>query len=199
MRKMLKISIAVAMVMSIGSAQAEEGFTVLSNVKVNGEIRARYENIEQDNRTPSANAITNRFKIGINADLLGTNWISGYGEMTNVASANNNYNDLNDDNGIEANSVVVDPAQTHLTQGYIDAKMGKTLVRAGRQMVNLDNQRFIGAVDWRQMPQTFDAVVLVNDDIQNLNLIAAKVTGVNTVKFNQTNVETNSGILHAAY
>ena len=29
--------------------------------------------------------------------------------------------------------------------------------KVGRQVINLDNQRFVGAVNWRQMPQTFDA------------------------------------------
>ena len=35
--------------------------------------------------------------------------------------------------------------------------LAKTIVTVGRQRINLDDQRFVGAVGWRQNEQTFDA------------------------------------------
>ena len=182
MIKIIRISLATAMLIGVSSvsAQAADGIDLVNNVKVKGEIRPRYEMVDQDNATPNANAFTNRLTIGASADLGGTDWLSAYAEMTNVSSLNDNYRDLANNNGAN-HSIVADPDQTRLTQSYIDVKLDKTLIRVGRQMINLDNQRFVGAVAWRQMPQTFDAYLITNNSIKDLNLAAAYVTGVNTI------------------
>ncbi|MCW8895553.1 alginate export family protein [Sulfurimonas sp.] len=202
MRKMLKMSIAAAMVMGIGSVSAQaDGIDIVSNVKVKGEIRARFENVEDSgtvatDATGDANAFTNRLTIGASGDLFGTDWLSAYVEMTNVSALNNNYNDgvTNPNN----KSTVVDPKQTRLTQAYIDAKYGKTNVRIGRQMINLDNQRFVGAVGWRQMFQTFNAVTVTNSDVENLNLFASYITDRNTVAYEGT-ADSRDLLLNAKY
>jgi hypothetical protein len=57
--------------------------------------------------------------------------------------------------------VVADPTGTEINQAYIDlATPNEIKVRFGRQRIVLDNQRFIGAVGWRQNEQTYDAVSL---------------------------------------
>ncbi len=53
--------------------------------------------------------------------------------------------------------VVADPEGTEINQAYLEAGDGKTEVRIGRQRINLDDQRFIGGVGWRQNEQTYDA------------------------------------------
>lgn len=201
---MIKMSMAAVMVVGIGAVSAQaEGTDILTNIKAKGQVRARYEMVDAEQsptNTPNANAITNRLTLGVSADLLGTNWLSAYAEMTDVRALNNNYNDGYADNGNENNDAVVDPEQTRLTQAYIDMKYGKTTLRVGRQAVNLDNQRFIGSVDWRQMPQTFDAYALIDNTIQNLVLVAAYVTQVNTVKAGTANqLDTDSVVLNASY
>lgn len=182
MKKIVKMSIAAAMMMSVSSvsASAADGMDLVSNVKVKGEIRPRYEMVDQDNATPNANAFTNRLTIGASADLGGTDWLSAYAEMTNVSSLNDNYRDLAKNNALN-HSIVADPEQTRLTQSYINVKLDKTLLRVGRQVINLDNQRFIGSVNWRQMPQTVDAYLLKNNSVKGLDLSAAYITQVNTI------------------
>lgn len=200
MNNLIKVSLATAVMMSLCSvsAQAEDGVSIVENVKVKGEIRPRYEMVDQDNALSNANALTNRLVLGVNADLFGTQWLLGYAEMTDVHSLNNNYNSTN--NGQIGHSVVVDPEQTRLTQAYLDFRYKKTLFRAGRQMVNLDNQRFVGAVGWRQMPQTFNAYALVDNTVENLNLMAAYVTEVNTIKAGAADsAKTESVLLNAKY
>lgn len=198
---MVKMSMAAVMMMGIGSVSAQaEGVDILSNIKAKGEIRARYEMVDQEDTAnkANANAFTNRLTIGVSADLLGTDWLSAYAEMTDVRALNNNYNDNYAGNGNEENDKVVDPEQTRLTQAYVDIKLGKPNLRIGRQMINLDNQRFVGAVGWRQMFQTFDAYTLTCSGIENLNVFASYVTQVNGIGYDQT-TDTRTLLLNGSY
>jgi len=207
MKKIVKLSVATAMLMGIGavSAQAADGVSVLDNVYAKGEIRPRYEMVDVDNGKGNANAMTNRLVLGIGADIGGTDWLSAYAEMTDVHSLNdNNYNSTDNSNPNKKN-VVADPEQTRLTQAYIDVKAGGALLRAGRQMINLDNQRFIGAVGWRQMPQTFDGFLLAYGGIKDLSLAAAYLTQVNRIFAGDADgakpstLDTRTVVLHASY
>jgi hypothetical protein len=53
--------------------------------------------------------------------------------------------------------LVVDPVTTDANRLYLDyVGAPETLVRVGRQLVTLGNQRFVGAYDWAQLPQAFN-------------------------------------------
>jgi hypothetical protein len=188
------------------SASADDGINILNNMKFNGEIRPRYENADvQNDGKKVANAYTARTTIGIGADLFQVAGLSAYLEGTSV----NNFGSNDYNSGLHGNThydIIADPQQARMTQAYVDYKINKTLIRAGRQTVNLDNQRFIGSVDWRQMPQTFDAVAVVDNTIENLSLLGAYVYGVNGVKSESLDVQgdneaydTSSVLLHASY
>jgi len=183
---------------------AEEGFNILSGLTFKGEIRPRYESADvKDNGISDAKAITARTTLGINAKLLEAESLSAYIEGTSV----NNFGYTNyDDNpkpGVGNNDgqydVIVDPQQARITQAYIDYKAGSALFRAGRQMINLDNQRFVGAVGWRQMFQTFDAAALMASPLSKLNVTLAYLYGVNGVTKIDESADTNSLIANVAY
>ncbi|MDQ1264275.1 MAG: Alginate exp protein [Campylobacterota bacterium] len=202
MKRVVKLSLASAILLGVSSVSAQaENLDILSNIKAKGELRARYEMVDADDATDyaNANAFTSRLTVGVGADLFGTDWLSAYVEMNDVRSLNNNYDDGYTDNGQERNDKVVDPEDTRLTQSYIDLKYGKTKLRAGRQMINLDNQRFVGASAWRQMFATFDGYTLTNNSIDNLNLFAGYITQVNGVCRDHTLVDTRSLLLNASY
>ena len=179
-----------------------EAFTFLSNITAQGEIRPRYEFVNTDNTVGDAKALTNRLMFGVNADLLNVDGLSTYMEAMNVVGTGD-YNDLS--NGDTTYNVVADPSQTRITQAYIDYAFSDSLLRAGRQGVNLDNQRFVGTVDWRQMPQTYDSVSFTNKSIEGLSLMAAYVWQVNTVFDADTlnpiggEYDTGTVFLHANY
>jgi len=198
MKKMIKLSVAAAIMMGSGAVSAQ-AMDVLTNVYAKGEIRARYEMVDQDTAgLKNANAFTNRLVIGAGADLFGTDWLSGYAEMTDVHNINDNYN--SGSNGQTGHAVVADPEQTRVTQAYVDAKVAGANIRMGRQALNLDNQRFIGSVGWRQMPQTFDAVTVTYNAIKDLKLFASYVTkrnGINTSA--ALNYGTRDLLLNASY
>jgi len=184
-------------------------FLIFSNIKAKGEVRPRYEYVDQD-LPETANAFTNRLQLGVGADLFQTSGLSVYLEATNVVGNDDFFDTTSDDlsdKGVYP--VVADPDQTRITQAYVDWAVGDTLVRVGRQGVNLDNQRFIGTVNWRQMPQTYDAVAVINNSVENLNLLAAYVWQVNRVLAKESapildsdrgdQFDTGSVLLHAAY
>ncbi|MGE3613287.1 MAG: alginate export family protein [Sulfurimonas sp.] len=197
---MIKMSMAAVMVMGVSSVSVQAN-DILTNIKAQGQIRARYEMVDakQTPDIPNANAFTNRLTLGVSADLLGTSWLSAYAEMTDVRALNDNYNSqVNNSN----NEVVLDSEQTRVTQAYLDMKYGKTKLRVGRQGFNLDNLRFVGTVDWRQMPQTFDAYTLTDSTVENLNLFASYVTQVNRVTHESLatgNWDTRTLLLNASY
>jgi len=223
MKKTLILSVAAsAMLMAGGdiapaveteAAPAPSEFLIFNNIYAKGEIRPRYEFVDVANNAQSdANAYTNRLLLGIGADFLQVDGLSVYLEGINVMGSGD-YWDLSDStiNQKPLYEVVADPDQTRITQAYLDYKFGDTLIRAGRQGVNLDNQRFIGTVNWRQMPQTYDAAAIINNSVENLELLAAYVWQVNTI-FDKDNTakqlpwsndgasfDTSSVLLHAAY
>jgi len=207
--KKLPLSLIAGLVLGLSQTTAfaetevekAEEVNIFSSLKVKGELRPRYEYAEVDPSTKSsANAFTNRFALGLGMDLLESGVLSAYAEMTNVIG-NSRYNSLA--NGELGYEVVADPAQTRVTQAYLDAKAGETLFRLGRQAVNIDNQRFIGSVNWRQMPQTFDAIAVVDgSSIENLSLLAAYVTNVNTIfddGVKNNSFETSTALFNAGY
>jgi hypothetical protein len=223
MKKVLVLSLAATAALMAGgdiapvepAATAEttapsSEFLIFSNIKAKGEIRPRYEYVDMDGLDETANAFTNRLMLGIGADLFQSSGLSVYLEAVNVVGNDDFFDTTSDDlsdKGVYP--VVADPDQTRITQAYVDWKAGDTLLRVGRQGVNLDNQRFIGTVNWRQMPQTYDAVALVNNSVENLNLLAAYVWQVNRILAKDSmpildsdrgdQFDTGSVLLHASY
>ena len=140
---MKKITLSAVAVLSLASGfantlSADDGFTLFSNTKWNGEVRARYENVDVEDSTKSeANANTVRATLGLEATLLGLDGLSMKVDGTTVQTIGGlHYNGLNSE-GNTKNEVVADPEQTRFTQGYLQYKYGKTTGKVGRQIVNL--------------------------------------------------------------
>jgi len=78
--------------------------------------------------------------------------------------------------------VIPDPKGTALDEVYLAfTGLPATHFVLGRQKINLDNERFVGPSDFRQMPQTFDAITLVNRTLTNAELFYGFVRQVNTI------------------
>lgn len=203
MKKITLSAMAILSLASVGTTalSADEGFSLLSNAKFNGEVRPRYENVTvEDSTKKDADAFTVRATIGLEANLLGVDGLSMKVDGTTVQTLgatryDNNPSAALGDSGYE---VVADPEHTRLTQGYLQYKLGKTAAKVGRQIVNLDNQRFIGSVDWRQMMQSVDAAVISDSTVDNLTLVGAYVWGIKGIT-NIPTVDTNSIILNGSY
>ncbi len=166
---------------------------IFNDVKFSGELRPRYE-FADDSVKDEANAFTTRFALGVKTGLAGIEGLSAFGQI--MAVTNFGYDEYAPEQ--PGYALIADPQNSRVTQAYLDYKMGDTTLRAGRQMVNLDDQRFIGAVGWRQMPQTYMGYTLTNSSIENLDLMAMYVTDRYGVTDALT-TGTESVFLHAAY
>ncbi|MGC1271183.1 MAG: alginate export family protein [Croceibacterium sp.] len=117
--------------------------------------RLRYETVDQANIVNTADALTTRARLG--AELKAGNWavlVEGEGTFSLV----DHFNDTIPGNGVEPYPVVADPDNLELNRAQVSWMKDGTGFTLGRQRINLDNQRFVGAVGWRQNEQTFDAL-----------------------------------------
>ncbi len=186
------------------SASAADGINILDNVKLNAQIRPRYEYADVKDNKDAANkdidagqAFTARTKLNVSAGLLG---VEGLTTNIGIISVNNfGWNDYNSGaNGQTQYDKIGDPQKAMISNADINYKVGKTLFHAGRGQVNLDNQRFIGTVGWRQLERSYDSVFVADNSVKNLSLLAAWVYGLQGVNANPT-ADTNTVLLHASY
>lgn len=117
--------------------------------------RLRYETVDQDDIVDGADALTVRARVG--AELKASNF-SFLVEGEGVAALVDDYNDTLPGNGVEPFPTVPDPGNLELNRLQVAWMKGGTDVTVGRQRIQLDNQRFVGNVGWRQSEQTYDAV-----------------------------------------
>jgi hypothetical protein len=131
------------------------------------DTRLRYENVDQTGLPKKAEALTARARVGVEAT---EGKFSAIVEIEGTAAITNDYF-----NGVNLKSatypIVADPANIEFNRVQIQYKgLPKTVVTVGRQRINLDDQRFVGSVGWRQNEQTFDAVRIENTYIKDLKI-----------------------------
>ncbi|WP_374323685.1 alginate export family protein [Aquipseudomonas alcaligenes] len=170
------------------------------------DARYRFENVDQNNDLRDANAQTLRTRAGFQSGK----WygLSGLIEVDNVSRIGDEaYNSTR--NGQKEYAVVADPDGTEVNQALLryDHKFGSAVL--GRQRINLDNQRFIGSVAWRQNEQTFDGALTQLKPLDGLTLSYAYLDQVNTVfgpengrydnLTNPANIDGHSHLINAQY
>ena len=176
-------------------------------------FRLRYENVDQDGINAStgknldeANAWTLRSLIGWQTKPL--NNFSIAAQLINVTQLNNDFYDGT--NNLFGSSVatpasmkkyplVVDPDYTGVNQFFLEwTGLPNTKVRVGRQSVKLDNVRFIGNVEFRQLMQVFDGIAIENKSIQDVEFYAAHFEGLRRIT-SQYLSDGNVDIAHATW
>ncbi|GFO77575.1 hypothetical protein BPLS_P6096 [Bathymodiolus platifrons methanotrophic gill symbiont] len=134
-------------------------------------LRYRFEMADvADNGRETAYANTLRLRFGyLTPEFYG---LQAYGEFEgNVAMQRDYFSPKSDWKGDLGREVIADPQSAELNQMYVTYKgIPDTELKAGRQRINIDDQRFIGAVAWRQMEQTFDSGLITNKSIKNLTM-----------------------------
>jgi hypothetical protein len=181
--KLHTLSVLSLALISLNSAFAAED--IFSQTKFGLDSRLRYEMVNQANHLETADAFTLRIRPSIQTG----SWhgLSGFVQGEGTIELNEHFNSTRN---AETNySSVPDPENLQLNQLYLKyASNPKFDVTLGRQLINLDNQRFIGSVAWRQNDQTFDAVTLNVKPLANVGLYYAYVNQVNTI-FGRENPE----------
>ena len=122
------------------------------------DVRLRYEGI--DTPTSDADAVTIRLRGW--AELKHKSGLSLLAEAEGTLAAVADYNAfpfmIGDSQRRPGFAVVADPMTIELNRLQVQYKSKPLTVTLGRQRINLDDQRWVGAVGWRQNEQTFDAL-----------------------------------------
>ena len=163
-------------------AQAEtmDAFTqALTGGKPWIDARYRYEFVDQDGLAHNANAHTVRTRMGYETGKFHDFSLLVEGENILDIGAEH-YNDTV--NGKTAYPIVADPEDTNLNRLQLNyTGIPDTALALGRQVINLDNQRFVGSVGWRQNDQTFDALSVKNQSVKDTTLFYAYADQVNRI------------------
>lgn len=180
-RQTFKITVLTAALTS-AIPQAQAAGSLMDAVTygtVSGQLRYRFENVDQEGFAKDARASTLRTQLGFLTDsYYGFNAFLQFENVAEIGA--DHYNNTN--NGQTQYPVVADPAGTEVNQVWLGYEAGyDTAFKYGRQAINLDNQRFIGTVGWRQNEQSYDAFSLVNGSLPSTVVTAAYVTNVNRI------------------
>jgi hypothetical protein len=135
-------------------------------------FRYRYEHVDEDGIELAAHASTLRTVLSFRtAPLRG---FELFIEAENVVElGNDEYRDGGRPprgNGVVDRPLVADPAGTDINQVLLRYRGLHSDVRLGRQEINIADERFVGAVGWRQHHQTFNAINVSTEAIDRFNL-----------------------------
>ncbi|GAW85513.1 conserved hypothetical protein [Bathymodiolus platifrons methanotrophic gill symbiont] len=137
--------------------------------QVKFDLRYRYENVNTSDNSPVKTAHANTLRLRAGYLTPEFHNVQIYAEYEGNLAMQEDYNSLR--NGLTQYEVVADPQEQELNQFWLSYKgLSGTLIKGGRQRIELDNERFIGNDDWRQMEQTFDSVLISNQSVENLTL-----------------------------
>lgn len=202
------------------ATEVVEDYTLLDSIKQGkslSSIRARYEHVDQVGfETAAANApklddayaFTTRTLIGWQTAPFKN--FSFAAQITDVHEFNDDFNDRRDNlpehnNGTANSSLfkrqfpnIVDPGFTDVNQLFVEwTGIKNTTLKLGRQIVNLDNVRFIGDIAFRQNTQVFDGISVLNKSIPNTEIFASQFNKVRQVNTKSRNG--NISLLNAKY
>ena len=160
------------------------------------QVRPRYTYVWQSNKPEKAEAGNVRLLLGYRtapigdfaytAQLVSVDWLEPKRAANQPGSFASRYPQVSDPDKTDVNLLHADYL------GLPDLRF-----RLGRQEIRLDNERFIGAADVRQMPQVFDAVSVRSTGIPDTTLYAAHAWQVRTYFGNRFHTRTT--LLNARY
>lgn len=165
-------------------------------------VRYRFEHVDQDGFSDDANASTLRLRLNYRTAAW-QGW-TGLVEFDAVeAIGRDDYNSGAGTSGPSRNRypVIADPDYAEINQLFVEyhPDSDRWWTRLGRQRINLDNQRFIGGVGWRQNEQTYDAAQLnwqANSDLTLSWLIIRRVNRIFADQVAAGNHDHHSHLLH---
>jgi hypothetical protein len=196
----MKMLFVLLLVFSIPAAQcapvddASSPLQAVTDGKLLLNLRPRYEYVDQDGRAHNANALTLRSLVGWQTQSYAG--LSAMIQLINVGRVNDNYNDTK--NGRTTFPIVADPDDTDINQLYFDySGVPDTKLRLGKQSIKLDNVRFIGNVEFRQVMQVFTGVTAENKSLPDTTFYAGHLERLKTIFGDEQGIKLD--ILHGDY
>lgn len=154
-------TLALAVAAACNVAQANPITGALGETKPLADVRLRYEWVDQVPLAANADVTTLRARLGAETGKAWNTALLAEGEFLWPIQTQ-----YRSDPAVTKNTqypVVPDPEAYELNRLHLtNTSIANTTLTLGRQRINLDDQRFIGNVGWRQNEQTFDALRVVN-------------------------------------
>lgn len=141
-------------------------------------LRYRLENVEQDGFDDKAWASTLRTVLGY--ETAAWHGVSALLEFEDVSAIGDERYDSTV-NGETDFPVVVDPESTEVNRVLLRYAREQGKLDLGRQVITLDNHRFVGDVGWRQNQQVYDAASALWTPLEELDVFYAFIGNVNRV------------------
>lgn len=116
------------------------------------DARLRWEQVKQDGAPATADAVTARIRSGLSAQAGD---LQALVEAEATLAIVERYD--SGTNGLIRFPLVVDPQNVELNRAQLRYRRGAVTATAGRQVIELADQRFVGSASFRQNQQTFDA------------------------------------------
>lgn len=197
-RNILASAVALSAVSTAPVFAADTISEALTSGKAYGDFRLRYESVEQDNALKDADALTLRSRLGYT-----TGAVSGFSatlefEDSRVVAGVEDYNAAGlNNNGTY--SVIADPETTEVDQAFIQYKGDMFTAKLGRQVLTLDNHRFVGHVGWRQDRQTFDGLTVTATPVEGLTVTYAYLDERNRIFADNGDIDSKDHLLNVSY
>jgi hypothetical protein len=197
----LSLSVAAIIAGQAGAASADLGADITNALKDGtpyGDFRLRFESVDSNaaNRN-KADALTLRSRLGYKTgDVSGVSAVIEF-EDSRVVGGVDDYNDTNGHNG--NHDVVADPETTELDQGFIQYKNDLVTAKVGRQVLTLDNHRFVGHVGWRQDRQTFNAASVKLTPVKDLSVDYAYLAKRNRIFGEEKDIDSKDHLINVGY
>lgn len=187
-RNGLKAVLGMAVLGAAGHAHATDATSLeqaLTGGKVNVQLRVRYEDVELD---PVFGTITEDSADTLNSRLQLTYTTGAYKGFDaklgfeNVAElSGSDYNSTA--NNKTQYPVIADPKGSEVNEAWLRfSGLPNTQLKLGRQVIVLDNARFVGDVGWRQNQQTYDGISLLGNWLPKLKVNYDYLSNVNSFR-----------------
>ena len=185
----------LATLMALASAvQADDFIDALKGGTTSLDTRLRYETVSNDELSQDdATALTIRNRLGYQTG--GFHGFSYKLELDHTSVIFDQDEFAPETSGF---AVIADQTATEVDQSYLQYQREGLTIKAGRQVIALGNQRFVGHVGWRQDRQTFDALSL-NYQFGDLGLTYAFVNAVNGINGDRFDKFTEDHLLNVSY
>ena len=143
------------------------------------QLRPRYTHVNQTNKPETARAENMRLLLGYRTAPIGDFEFTG--QLVNVSWREPKRATYEPGSFASEYPLIADSDKSDVNLLHADyVGLPDLRVRLGRQMIKLDNERFVGSADMRQMPQVFDAASARYTGVPDTEIYAAHAWHVRT-------------------
>ena len=179
----------------IGNSTGDD-LSVLRNGSPILELRPRYNHISESNKPELTEGVTLRAISGWRtAPLHG--WRLTLEAIVAEHIGRKRFNDEGALNATSPYPLLPDPRFAGVNRVQLDGEVAGARVRIGRQVVHLDDQRWVSDNDFRQIPQLFDGISAAVTPLADTELMAAHYLRVRNTSGKTQDLRLT--LLHAAW